>query len=75
MQDAIGWRIGQEQSQRQVLAQLRMLQLALAFHRRQPLPALIDPYTGEPLSIELDGDTAEFRAAEGRGQQRRAVRH
>ncbi len=54
-----------EKTTRQTLTGVRLIQLALAFHQRVTLPNLIDPFTGDPIRIMLDGDSASFCGTEG----------
>jgi hypothetical protein len=56
-------------------AKWRLLRLALAFQLREPLPDLVDPRTGKPFVITIDGDVATFRSeAEGETLTRWAKR-
>lgn len=48
-----------------LLTELRLLRLALSFHLRQPLPELLDPFSGAPFQAAIDGDTAELRGPDG----------
>lgn len=64
-----------ETQQRQVLAQLRLLRLAVAFHRGGEPLELPDPFAAGMLHVQVDLGTATFRSAETFwGCERRAVR-
>jgi hypothetical protein len=63
-----------EQERRAVVTELRMLRLALAWQHRQPLPDVVDPFTGEPFAMTRDGDIAMWISAEHQGSRRSATR-
>ncbi len=64
-----------ETQQRQVLTQLRLLRLAVAFHRGGEPLELPDPFAAGMLHVQVDLGTATFRSAETFwGCERRAVR-
>ena len=46
-------------------AKWRVLRLALAFQLGEPLPDLVDPRTGKPFVVTIDGDVATFRSDAG----------
>ena len=52
-----------ERQHRQLLAQLRLLRLAVAFHRGVELPQLADPFASAPLQVQIEGDAAVLRSA------------
>lgn len=62
--DSIGWGPGRlvemAREQRAALVELRLLRLAVAFHARQELPPLVDPFGASDLVARLDGDRATF---------------
>lgn len=58
------WAHDHEVARRRVAASYRMLRLAIAFHAREALPGLVDPWNGEPFEVVVDGDTATLRAME-----------
>lgn len=58
----MNWRRGIEASFHSALAAHRLLRLAIAFQLGEPLPELLDPFTGEVLRAKIDGDVATFRA-------------
>jgi hypothetical protein len=66
-------RVG-ELGRRYRVTQLRMLRLALAWQHRQPLPDVVDPFSGEPFAMTRDGDTATWVSAEHQGRRRSATR-
>lgn len=69
------WIQNVEQWQRQDLARLRLLRLAVAFHRGAPLPELADPFAAGVIEVRLDGDSAVFRSAGSfPGRERGATR-
>jgi hypothetical protein len=45
------------------IAELRLLRLALAFELGEPLPELVDPLTGGPFEVRIDGNVASFRSS------------
>lgn len=53
-----------EQARRRVCARFRMVRLALAFHAREEMPVVVDPWNGDPFEVVVDGDTATMRARE-----------
>lgn len=53
-----------EVARRRVLARFRVLRLVLAFHGREALPGLVDPWHGAAIAVALDGEVAKVRAAE-----------
>jgi hypothetical protein len=63
-----------ELGRRFLVTHLRMLRLALAWQHRQPLPDVVDPFTGEPFAMTRDGDTAMWISAEHQGSRRSATR-
>lgn len=65
-----------EHAHREVLAELRLLRLAVAFHARLDLPGLGDPFGTRPLVARVEGDTATFTSCEQglERQVRRAAR-
>jgi hypothetical protein len=62
-----------ERSQNLELTRLRLLRLAVAFHRRAPLPDLADPFGAGALEVRLDGDTAVFRSAGSFAERQRCA--
>ena len=52
-----------ERQHRQLLAQLRLLRLAVAFHRGVELPQLADPFASAPLQVQIEGDAAVLGSA------------
>jgi hypothetical protein len=64
-----------ERQPRQVLAQLRLLRLAVAFHRGVELPQLADPFASAPLQVRIEDDAAVLHSASTfEGSQRIARR-
>ncbi len=58
-----------EEQRREASAHLRLLRLAVAFHRRAPLPDLQDPLGEGALTVTTAGDSATF-ASVGHGIER-----
>ncbi len=58
--------VDEERCRGDALAELRLLRLGAAFHRRLPLPRLRDPHADAPLRAETDGLAARFASAGGR---------
>ncbi|MCC7061529.1 MAG: hypothetical protein IT456_01920 [Planctomycetes bacterium] len=52
-----------ERQARQLLARVRLLRLAVAFHRGVELPQLADPFASAPLQVQIEGDAAVLRSA------------
>ena len=69
----LGGMVGIEETRREAAAQLRLLRLAVAFQRRQPLPRLADPLGLGELVARVHGDQAVFAGA-GPGLERVARR-
>lgn len=62
--DQLGaWVLGRETTARWQVAQIRLLRLAIAFHLREPLPELTDPFADAPLRAVADEHSAAFRSA------------
>jgi hypothetical protein len=76
---ALGVAANRDRAQRCEVARLRLLRLALAFVAHEPLPDLVDPWSGEPFAVTIarDGGTEVLhaRGSEPRaGLERRATR-
>ncbi|MBL8752474.1 MAG: hypothetical protein JNK15_04155, partial [Planctomycetes bacterium] len=57
------------------ITEVRLLRLALAFRLGEPLPELVDPISGGPFDVRIEGNVASFRStANGDEQVRWAER-
>lgn len=70
--DSVGWGPGRlvelAREQRAALVELRLLRLAVAFHARQELPPLADPFGAGDLVARVDGDRATFARSAAVGE-------
>lgn len=63
-----------ERWQREALTQLRLLRLAVAFHRGVEVPQLADPFASAPLQVQIEDDSAVLRSARTFDRSQRIAR-